>query len=299
MKTDNKAFGGALALVSLACVYGFVGYLARELAPGLTLLQQLYIRLILALPFLYLTFHKKINISKCTEVVKQQPLLVLIRSLSLFVLSVPLYFYATQHSTLGNAAFLQILPHTFILGVLINKERLTKEKVGLMLLSLFGAYLIAVKSGLDFGHLGKGELASLMSGLLFSLGFVLMKKHKTKANEYEISFSLMFVSTVMVIVLSLLLGEGLPHPTTVDARFWILLLIAGYINSFMILLANYGFKYVKDTLAGNIMSLEGVFGVMFGYLIYREVPSARESLGASLILASAIASTYLVKENRA
>lgn len=290
----NHAFFGAMALFLLAVIYGFMGFFSRELAPGLSLWQQTYIRLVLGAPFLYLTFRKKINIRTCIDAVKQEPWLVILRSLCLYVVSVPLYFYATQNAKLGNAAFLQVLPYIFILGVVINKEKLTKQKVTLMLIAFSGAYLIAVKSGLDFSSIGKGEAASMVSGLLFSLGFVTRKKHKSKANNYELSFTLIVVSVVTLIVLSLMTGDGAPHPLNSDLRFFVILAIAGYLNAGIALLANYGFRYVKDSFANNIMALEGTFGVLAGYLIYNEVPSTRESFGAFIILAVAIVSTYLV-----
>ena len=292
----NNAFNGAVALICLAGIYGFIGYFARELAPGLSLWQQLYIRLVLAIPFLWITFLKKINARNCVELLKTEPFLVGLRSICLFVVSVPLYFYATQHAKLGNVAFLQVLPYIFVLGAVINKEKLTKQKIVLMLLAMIGAYMIAVKSGLDFTHIGKGELASIISGVMFSLGFVTRKKHRSKANDYEISLTLMTISILAVIILSILTGDQLPHPADVDIRFFILLIVASYLNVAIILLSNYGFRHVRDTFANNIMALEGTFGLLFGYLIYREIPVLREVLGASIILVSAIASAFFVKQ---
>jgi drug/metabolite transporter (DMT)-like permease len=293
---NNHAFVGAMALFLLAIIYGFMGYFSRELAPGLSLWQQTYIRLGLGAPLLYLTFRKKIDIGNCIDAIKKEPWLIGLRSLCLYVVSVPLYFYATQNAKLGNAAFLQVLPYIFILGVIINKEKLTRQKVVLMLIALSGAYLIAVKSGLDLSSIGKGEIASVVSGLLFSLGFVTRKKHKSKANNYELSFILIAVSVVALLALSIVSGDGIPRPASTSLHFFIILAVAGYLNAGIALLANYGFRYVKDTFANNIMALEGTFGVLAGYLIYKEVPTARESIGALIILAVAIASTYLVSE---
>lgn len=296
MKNTGAAFKGSLALFTLAGIYGFIGYFSRELAPGLSVWQQLYVRLVLAAPFLWLTFRKKISLASCIQLIKTEPWLVLLRSVCLFSIAVPLYFYATMHTKLGNAALLQVLPYTFILGVVVNRDKLTKQKVGLMLVALFGAYLIGVKSGFDFSSLGSGELASMASGILFSLGFVTRKRHKSKANDFEISLTIMIAALVTVTVISLFSGDGLPHPTTVDLRFWILLVAAGYLNAFMVLLANYGFQRVKDTLASNIMVLEGTFAIFFGYLIYHEVPTLREVTGAVIILIAAVSSAYIVKE---
>lgn len=296
MKKSSTALRGAVALFALACIYGFIGFFSRELAPGLSLWQQMYIRLILAVPFLWLTFRSKISLAACLTLVKTEPWLVILRAICLFSISVPLYFYATTHTKLGNAALLQVLPYTFILGVLVNHDKLTKQKVGLMLVALFGAYLIGVKSGFDFSNLGTGELASMFSGMLFSLGYVTRKKHKAKVNDFELSLTIVTTALVVVTIISIISGDGLPHPAAVNLRFWILLVAAGYLNAFIILLSNYGFRRVKDTIASNIMVLEGTFAVLFGYLIYHEIPTLREIIGAIIILIAAVSSAYIAKE---
>ena len=297
MLTKSNQFKGAIALVLLAIIYGFIGYFSRTLAPGLSLWQQLYTRLIIAMPLLYITFYRHIDFKNCLELIKKEPLIVLLRSLFLYTLSVPLYFYATQHADLGNVALLQVLPYIFIFGVIINKDKPTPARVLLMILALFGALVVTAQSGLSLSHLGGGEIASIASGVLLSIGLIGRKWHKVKANNYELSFTLMTVATVITIIFSLISGDGIPHPAKTNIHFWVVLVIAAYLNILIVLLANYGFRYVRDTLANNIMALEGVFGIIFGYLIYREIPSSREIIGGSMILISAIVSAYLVGEN--
>src|SRR3990172_5604887 len=117
LEKSNKEFTGALALILLAGIYGFIGYFARELAPGLSLWQQQYLRLLLAVPFLWLTFYRRVNLNNSVDLLKKETALVILRALCLFAISVPLYLYATQNAKLGNVALLQVLPYTFILGV--------------------------------------------------------------------------------------------------------------------------------------------------------------------------------------
>lgn len=295
-KKSSGELAGVLALTVLAAIYGFTGFFARELAPGLSIWQQQYLRLILAIPFLWLTFRGRIDLKNCAELIRRETALVVLRSVCLFALSVPLYFYATQHAQLSNVAFLQVLPYTFVLGVLINREKLTSAKLILMIIAAIGACLITIPSGVNLAAIGRGELASIVSGILFSLGFVTRKRHKAKANDYEISFTIMATAFVLLLLFSFLVGDGIPHPATVDARFFILLFIIAYLNTAMILLANFGFRLVRDTLANNIMTLEGVFGMLTGFLAYQEILGAREALGAAIIMLSAIGSAYLASE---
>lgn len=296
MLTRSNQFKGAVSLVMLATIYGFIGYFSRTLSPGLSLWQQLYLRLIIAVPLLWLTFYRHINLKTCLVLIKKEPLIVLIRSLCLYSISVPLYLYATQHASLGNVALLQVLPYIFIFGVLINKDKPTLARVLLMVVALLGALIVTAQSGLGLSHLGRGEIASIISGMLISIGLIGRKWHKVKANNYELSFTLMSIGTIFTIIMSFIFGDHLPHPAKTNIHFWLVLVIAAYLNILIILLANYGFRYVRDTLANNIMALEGVFGIIFGYIIYKEVPTSREIVGGTLILISAIISAYLISE---
>ena len=296
LKDKNPKVIGAISLVTLATIYGFIGYFSRTLAPGLSLWQQLYLRLVIAVPLLWITFYRRIDIKNCLTLVKKEPFIVLTRSLCLYAASIPLYLYAAQHASLGNVALLQVLPYIFIFGVLINRDKITPARVVLMLVALSGALIVTTQSGFNLKHLGIGELASIASGILLSLGLISRKWHKVKVNNYELSLTLMFCGMILAILFSLISGGGIPRPAVVNERFFVILFIAAYLNVAIILLANYGFKQVRDTLANNIMALEGVFGILFGYLIYSEIPTSHDIIGGSLILASAVLSTYLVSE---
>lgn len=70
--------------------------------------------------------------------------------------------------------------------------------------------------------------------------------------------------------------------------FVAVLLIAGCCGVANIFLINYGFEHVSAVIAGNILSLEEVFGALFGYIIYHEVLTPRDIISGLIILAAVI-----------
>lgn len=72
-----------------------------------------------------------------------------------------------------------------------------------------------------------------------------------------------------------------------------MLLLSALFNVVNLYLTNYGFQHVKAAVAGNILVLEVVFALLYGFLLFNEMPTLRESIGGLLI----VASIYLVNKN--
>jgi len=51
-------------------------------------------------------------------------------------------------------------------------------------------------------------------------------------------------------------------------------------------LVNYSFQYVEPFLANNILSLESIFALCIGILLYKEIPTIQTLIGSFLIFLS-------------
>ena len=95
-----------------------------------------------------------------------------------------------------------------------------------------------------------------------------------------------FVGAIFLFITSIIIGEGLP---STDQFSWsiILALLGGAVfNVINLLLTNYGFRHVKASVAGNILTLEVVFALIYGIFLFQEMPVMREILGGLVILTS-------------
>lgn len=292
-KTDAEK--GMLALAVLTVIYASMNVWARYLGQDFLIFQQVYLRFSLAFFLSLIIFRKKLDYSKLRTVGKRDWLLLSGRGL-LTGLAVVCLSLGALNTKIGNVAFIQALPFVAFFGILFFKEKLTIPKALLILLSLAGVLLIAVPDYNNIFQWGRGELYALLGSAIFALVFVSRKWHSENLNNYELSTAGLFFQTLPLIIISVIVGEGMPQSSW-DWGIVLVLLIAGVANIFNINLSNYGFSKVKNIVAGNILTLEVVFGALFGYLLYREVLTMKEVLGGLFIVASVIGMNRLTYRN--
>ena len=99
------------------------------------------------------------------------------------------------------------------------------------------------------------------------------------------SVIIFFMAAFLLIFTSLLMGEGLPHSSW-DNVTLAAILGAGIFNVLSLLFTNYGFQKVEAVIAGNILTLETIFAVILGLLLYQEIPNVKELIGGLLIVIS-------------
>lgn len=280
---------GIIALVVLTAAYGMTAVMARYFSDQTEIFEQWYIRFSVAALVLPIIFRRQIRFRRLLTVSAREKRLTILRALIGFVLATWLYAWASQHAKIGSVAAMQVVPTTALLGVWLLHEKLSLPRVALIAASFMGALCIVLHQPTDLLSFGRGELASLAAGALFSLSFVLRKRQTGELNNYELSFVITLVGVIANYILSVVSYRRLlPQSGIWSPRLGMLFVLAGVLSVAMNLLMNYGFEHVKATVASVIMNLELVFGVLFGYLLYHEVLSLREYLGAGVILACVI-----------
>lgn len=284
---------GLIALVFLALLYGLTGIMARYLTTDLGIFEQWYMRFFVALVVACLVFRRHIDFTKFKQLSRREGLTILIRSSIGFVLAMWLYALSTHYTTIGSVAAMQIVPMTALFGVVIFHEKVSRTTLGLIVLSFAGAAVVAVENITQL-RFGVGEMMSLASGALFSLSLVLRKKQTGELNNHELVIGVTAVAFVGNYFMHVVTGgDWLPHITAMKPEVTVVLVIAGALSAAMSLLANYGFEHVKATTATVILNLELVFGALFGYLLYREVLTPRQTFGALIVLFASSAVAYL------
>lgn len=280
---------GVLALVGLAAFYGITAVLARYLSAGNGLFEQWYLRFGIAFVVALIVFRKQTKLKKFLHLPLREWLVLLLRVLSGGVAAVALYTLAAQHAKIGPVAFMQALPMVALLSVVLLHEKLTLKKGALVLLSFAGAAIVVVTNPRDLLHFNSGEIYSLISGIFFALLFVTRKWHTGVLNNQEIVVATVGLGWLFNYILSVTLY----HRVFVVTDHWsplfvIVLLAAGIAMVANVFLLNYGFERISGIVAGNILSLEQVFGPLFGYLFYREGLTSRELIGGTIIVVAAL-----------
>jgi len=277
---------GILALIGLAFTYASFGFFTRYLSLSFEFFQQLYLRILAGLIIGFLIFGKNFDFSKFKKITLNEWLLLIFRAAAYYLFGAALFNKAVLLTKISTVAFIGSIPMTAILGFLILKEKVTTKKIFFITLSFIGIMIISISDFSDFS-LGQGEILALMSVFFVSLSIVFRKYQTKLLNNVEITQIQLFIAFIFIFITSLLMKEGLPINNWNENVLFIVS-TAGLANVLMIFFTNYGFEYVKTSIAANILTLEMFFALLIGLLIYQEIPSLKEILGGVLILFSVI-----------
>ena len=194
----------------------------------------------------------------------------------------------------GKRAFLSSLYVVFtpILGLFLRK------KVGLQIwvavaVAMVGSYFLCVTEGFT---LGKGDIFVLLCAVSFAI-----QNHVIEGvgdNGYPMIHSFFTELTVCVTAFVLMLiGKHVPTAPQL-AQALIPILLAGFVaGSVADTCALIGQTEVGASLAAVLMSLESVFGALFGVLILKETLTIKEIIGCVLIFIGVLIAQYKPKEN--
>lgn len=282
---------GVYSLILLALVFASMGIFARYLSV-FQLFQQVYLRVFAAFLLGLFIFNRHLNISKLKKLSYKEWLLFIFRGATGYLFGVTLFSRAIILAKYSNVSFISAIPMTAVLGIILLKEKITIEKIFLILLSFIGVTLISVKDYSNLFSWGNGEIFALISTVFFSLNYISRRWHSEILNNSEITELNFFVGFILVFVTSFFVGEPLP---LTDWNWGLLLAVlgGGLFNAINVFLANYGFQKVDTILASNILTLESAFAIIIGFIFYREIPGLKEIAGGLIISLSVIRMNYL------
>jgi drug/metabolite transporter (DMT)-like permease len=278
---------GLIAIIALTIVYGLLPLFPRYLSASFDLFQQIYLRMFVGFIILLVIFHKQINFQKLFKLPFAEIRWVFFRAFSYYVLGVGLYTVAILMTKVSNVVFIGSIPITAILGFWWLGEKVTWQKVSLLILSALGVYIIAVKDFAGVPEFGLGELCALISSIFIALGLVMRKKQSSHLNDYETSTLMLLFAGAQLFVISLLAGEQLPF-TGWNVGIIGVLLASGLTVAALSYLMNYGFARVPAVLAGNIITSSNFVAILTAFIAFGEVPILREFFGGLLIVISVL-----------
>lgn len=188
-----------------------------------------------------------------------------------------------SHSTVGKSAFITTLYIVFvpILGLFLKRKASIQTWIGVVV-ALAGLYLLCMK---DEGFsLASGDWYLLFCAFFFALQILAVDHFSPKVDGLLLSM-LEFLVTGILSLICMFLFETPSLSAIKDAAFPIF-----YAGAFSCgaayTLQIIGQKYVQPAVASLIMSLESVIAALSGWLILREVLSAKELSGCVLVFAA-------------
>lgn len=315
---------GVLALVVLTASFALSTVLARHLNSDFTIAQQVYLRSSAAFVVALVAFRRRIRWRAVVlRAGRREWGVVVLRALLFSVLGTTLFSKAAILTSVAVVSFIAALPLVSAIGLVLDRRSATRARVVWVLGAAAGTVLLAssttsgatsgdssgatsgaasgaaasVTSGAAAGVTSTsagwnaGALIALVAMLAISAGYIGRTWHGASGpanvplNNPEITALLIGVGAVILGAFSFLDGEGVPHA---QGRVWLAVAVAGALAMLNVFLINYAFEHVDPVSAGNLLTLESVWGLIFGLVFYGQVPGLGESVGGAVIVLCAV-----------
>ncbi len=289
MSQKKDSLKGIAYLLASAFLYSIMPVLIRMLGSGgLPPVSQVFLRYIFA--FLsaaaYFLLIKKIKI----RIDRKDLLPLLVATVFGYALTNLFFTYSILYTQVGNALFLfyTYAIITPVFGYLFLKEKINRTNIVALAVSLIALALLFQPNSLPTWKLG-GFFAILSS--LGQTAYLILRK---KLNAYSAGIMMVANTLVGVVVLSaisLTLENGFYFKGgigNVSMKTWVATVLFGFDNFLAWFAMTKGFEYFKATAGSVILLSELVFGIIFAFLFFREIPSSTAMIGGLCILAASV-----------
>jgi drug/metabolite transporter (DMT)-like permease len=290
MRRRGGAAGGVAALVVLTLSFALITVLARYLGSGFTIAQQVYLRAAFAFVIGAGVFSRSIRWRVVLRATLREWGIVVLRTVLAYLIGAVLYSKAATLAPVGDVSFIAALPLVSALGLALRRVRATRSRVLCVLGSAVGAGVLSLPGGgsASPASVGRGDLFAVIAMLAIAVGYLGRSWHDGSLNNAEITELTFGVAVAGVVLLSLAHGDGLPRPAGGGVLPWLAVVAAGALNVVNLFLVDYAFEHADPVRAGNLLTLESVWGLAFGLAFFGQVPSLREFAGGTAIVCCAI-----------
>lgn len=192
-----------------------------------------------------------------------------------------------QYTTPSKNAFLTALNVVMVpfIAFVILKKRIGIKSIAGAVMAIVGVGLLSLEKNLT---LGLGDALTLICATGFAFQIFFTSEFVKKYRAVALNFIQMLTAVVLSAVSLVLFGET---RFQVTSKGWLSVLYLGVISTALCyLLQTASQKYVDETKAAIILSMESVFGTMFSILILHEQVTVRMICGCVIILAAVIVS---------
>ena len=192
-----------------------------------------------------------------------------------------------QYTTPSKNAFLTALNVVMVpfIAFVILKKKIGARSIAGVAMAIVGVGLLSLEKNLT---LGLGDALTLVCAAGFAFQIFFTSEFVKKYRAVALNFVQMLTAVALSVVSLFLFGET---SFRVSAKGWLSVLYLGVISTALCyLLQTASQRYVDETKAAIILSMESVFGTLFSILILHEQVTLRMICGCVMILAAVIVS---------
>lgn len=280
----KKEFVGVSSLLGAAFIYGFFGVLTKMIGYELPLFYQSWTRGFLCAGVLFIGVLWSKN---WVKVEKRDWYWIAIRGFLGSVIGFFSSFIAFFYLPIGTAYFIFYGGATisgYIAGKILFKEHLTFVKLASLILAIVGLFIIFYET-MQFSNPLYIAIA-LLGGFGSATWNTTSKKISGRYSATQLNFLDFLIGSTYVFIISLFMKEQWVMPTLTTPWIASLLFAALFISTGQLVIV--GFKRVEAQVGTIIMLAEILFGIIFGYLIFKETVTLYSLIGGLIIIAAIV-----------
>ena len=268
---------GGLVLVTVIWGGGFV---ASDMAlESLTPFQIMTVRFLMAAVLMGLISFRSLN-----HITKEEIRAGGLMGVALFA-AFSLQIIGLQYTTPSKNAFLTALNVVIVpfIAFLVLKKKIPGKVLIGAVMAVVGVALLSLDGDLT---LSIGDLLTLLCAVGFAFQIFFTGEFVKKYRATVLNFLQMATAFLLSVIFMVASGQT---EFQVTAQGWLSVIYLGVVSTTICyLLQTACQKYVDETKAAIILSMESVFGTLFSMLILHEVLTLRMFAGCGIILAAVI-----------
>lgn len=211
------------------------------------------------------------------------------------VIGVGMVISAYRFAPIATVVWLQMLPMGVLWSLILFGERLSTACAAFLLLGVGGVGCMQ-SSSLDglgsFSGFGIGEILALAGSTLFALSYVIGGSVVKEIGVLRAAFWNLLLMALFS-SLGAMLIEGVPSiPSLLSLAVLIGTGATIAMNSAILF---YGPARLPTSVVCAVLSLEAVWGPLFAFFFYKQVPTVAGLVGGSIVVVSAIGVTLCAK----
>jgi len=276
-----------LALCGVACSYALLGVTVRLMNVGFGPFTQVYLRIGLSFILTLIFFYKKIDFSKFFKITIRDWLILIAMGTLGYGFAVDFVTLGILHTKLLNAAVIASTTPFFVLfyTLLLFQKSFRISLLLYLIISFYGVFIIATGSFIPaLAGFGNGDLFVLIFAALSGIYVVGRKMLSALLNDAEIAVIVMCFAFFSSLICAVIAHEDLQLSGFFITTATIGLVLGGIFNLAATMLQNFGFSKLNAVVGSQILLLQNIFSAVFGFLLYNEVISQIELVGALLVL---------------
>lgn len=276
-----KKYIGEIGLFFTSIVWG-TGFVGTKLSleGGLTPLQLITIRFLIASIFINIIFYKQIKANINKDAIKCGAIMGVFLFIAFVVQTIGLVYTTPSKNAFLTAVNVVIVP---LIGVFVYRQKLDKIGVISSLLTLIGIGVLSLEQDLSINI---GDFLTLICALGYAL-HIFFTSEFTKNHSPIVLTGVQFTVTfVLSLIVQVLLGEG--NLNANSTGYVGALYLGVFSTTLAFLLQTICQKRVDGTKTAIILSTEAVFGTLFSIIFLHEFITPRMIIGSIIIFTSII-----------